>query len=189
MRWTTPQGQRAENVWQHKYSGGNPTAAQLAAFAAQWWANTGPMWRTMMCNQVVPSEIYVADLDTGHPAFTATLPLGTGHQGTRGNDGEPSGAAASVVLRTGQRGRHFKGRKSLSGFESQDQQGDVWLNQLMTWLAQYLTQALLGIVIGPITFTPAVGSAALHTSTALQTILNPNPYVDSQKTRLPRHGQ
>jgi hypothetical protein len=189
FRFTTPQGQRAENVWQLKYAGGVPTSANLQALATQWWANTGPTWRLMACSNVIPQEVYVVDLDTGHPAATATLPLGTGHQGTRGTDAEPSNAAASVVLRTGTRGRHFRGRKSLSGFDSQDQTQDTWGNQLMTWIAQYLTQALLGIVVGSITFTPAVGSAALHTATILQSILNPNPYVDSQKTRLPGHGR
>lgn len=187
LRFTTGSGQRGENVHQYHY-GSIPTAADLLALATQFWANVGPTWRLMMGNDVIPQEIYVADLDASHSMAAATLPLGVGHNGTRGTDEEPGSAAAQMTIRSALRGRHYRGRKSLSGFDSQDQTKDTFGNQLLTWLATYAAKLLLDIIIGGITFIPAVGSPALHLSTPINSAFMPDPFVGSQKTRLPEHG-
>lgn len=188
FRWTTPAGQKCENVFQFLYNV-TPTGANLLALATQFWANIGPNWRLFSANKVIPQEVYVVDLDDRHPMATATLPLGVGHQGTRGNDTASASESAHITTRSGFRGPSNKGRKSVSGFEDVDQSDDNFSSQLLLWLAVHALNFLLDVTTGGVTFISAVGSPKLGRSVALLSAGKATPYVGTQDSRLPQHGR
>ena len=188
LDFTTGPGQNCMNVFQYRYNT-IPTAADMLALAGGWWAFNGPLLRQLWTAAIVPQQIKVTDLDNTHLMETATLPLGAGHQGTRGTRGTPSEATASIALRSKYRGKSNRGRKAISGFDSQDEDDDVWGSQLLTWLAQLAANMLFQYTLGGVTMDPVIGSPKLHTTQLLKGATLIDPFVGSQSTRSPEHGR
>jgi len=146
-----------------------------------------PYYKQMMPAGVQFVEVFAKDIGAlFRQEGTYVFPSGT--VGTRtGADADRSNAAASLVLRSGYAGRRNHGRKSISCFSEQDISGDNLLGQLGAYLGSLAATWLVNRVSNY--FFPGIGSQVAGTVRRIQQVVAPDGFVDSQKTRLPKHGR
>jgi hypothetical protein len=188
FRWLGPDQQQCENVYQYRYSAA-PSGAVCAALAAAVAAAMGPKYQAFMTTRHTLSEVFVKDIAalSGRGEGTYVFPSNT--VGSRGEDPLPGNAAASMTLRTGLTGRSNHGRKSISGFSEPWVSADQMLSQLITWLADLGIQWLVTRIVSGVTFTPVVASNLRDTALNLTQVVLTDTVMDSQKTRLKKHGR
>jgi hypothetical protein len=128
--------------------------------------------------------------DMANPATgfrtNASVSLGNVAGQHSGNSG-PGNAAVNIVLRSGYRGRHFKGAKRIGPIPANEISRNEFTNTYNVLLVNYGTQWLPGRVGGR--FTPCIPSFTLHTYIRLNFVAYLDGEIDSQKTRLTGHGR
>lgn len=188
LRYLTASNQKAENVFQFEYSV-QPSVPNLTTFASNLAANLGLTLRGPYNSAVRFTEILVKDIgptDGSGAQVLYTFPDNT--TGLAVGDALPASAACSVELRTARGGKSGSGSKSLSGFCENDQSADTWSNAILALITNLALKWLVSYIVGGVNYIPSVGSEKLHTSYNLTGFSILDPYVDSQKTRLPTHG-
>src|SRR6185369_2289115 len=188
FRWLGPDQQQCENVYQFKYSA-VPSAAVCAALAQAIGTAFGPKYQAFLTTKHVLNEVFVKDIAALSGRAEGTYVFPTNTTGTDSNDPLPGNAAASLTLRTGLTGRSNHVRKSLSGFSEAWVSSDQMLNQLLTWLVGLGAQWLVSRVVSGVTFTPVVASNLHDTTPNLTQVVLTDTVIDSQKTRLKKHGR
>jgi hypothetical protein len=182
--------QLCENVFGYSYAvpGAPPTAAELTALGNEWLSGVLPSARQCYCPDVTFRELYMEDV--GNPAtnFRANASVSLGNAlGTHSGNSGPGNAAVNVVLRSGYRGRHFRGAKRIGPIPANEQSRNEFTNVYNTLLVTYAAQWLLARVGGR--FTPCIPSFTLHTYIRLNFVAFLDGEIDSQKTRLTGHGR
>lgn len=188
FRWLGPAQQQCENVYQFSYSA-IPPGSILNGLANQIADNLLPKYQQIMTTKHTFNEVFVRDIGaaTGRAIGTYTFP-----SGTHGNDtGDPivSNAAVNVFLRTLLTGRTNHGAKRLSGFSENLISKDNVFNELMALIAELAVRWLTGYGVSGYNFTPVVASDKADTHYPILQLGVTDFVIDSQKTRLEKHGR
>lgn len=162
-----------------------PTVTELLSLATEVRDTIGVKMQQMTTSSNSFREVHCYNLDValGNQA-TALFP--TNATGTRGGDPSAASVAMNIVKRTGLRGRSGHGANRVSDFSEGDTTGNTIQGYLMGAAANLIVSIIANRVGGR--FFP--GLKSLHLSQVLQVVAGIvlDTDVDSQKTRLNRHG-
>jgi len=174
-----------ENTFAYRWNAPAPSAAELSALAAAIGGDLATWLRRCMHNGITFREVHAWNANApGGAQGTYTFPPNT--TGQRAGAAVALSEASGITKRTGFMGRSNKGRNSISGFIEGDVDGNTLSNTLMSLLGDLAIHMLTSYISGR--FTPGVASVANNTIIPLASALVLDSDVDSQKTRLNRHG-
>jgi len=137
-------------------------------------------------------EVYCRDI-AGAVANEGTYTFPPGTTGNRTGGQVASNEACGIVKRTGLTGRRSHGRNSISNFVEGDVDGNSIGSSLIALLTNLATQLLVDYVVGSNSFIaalahiPRIAGVVGNSDLLTETVILDND-VDSQKTRLNRHG-
>jgi len=188
FRWVGPQQQACENVYQFKYFA-IPTSAQCDALAADVAASLLPRYQAFMTTQHTFNEVYVKDIGAATDRAIGTYRFPSGTHGNDTGDPTASNVACNVFLRTLKSGRTNKGAKRLSGFSENLITKDTFWNEMIALIAELAVRWLISYGSGGNSWTPVVASDKANTANPILQIGVTDYVVDSQKTRLLKHGR
>jgi len=177
-------GQLVENVWTCLTSGA-PTLGDLESIASVVIANYPAIVEPLSTSLTI-SEVTVRYLgDEAGPEVT-NVPV-TPIAGTNASPGLPGNVALCVSLRTALAGRRFRGRKYFSGWT----EADVVGNQVDAGAVADIVAACNAFIADMIAegYPLTIVSYTGLTNTNVVTALCIDPYVDSQRRRLPGRGR
>jgi hypothetical protein len=191
-------GNLVENVYGFKYTGTRPTGAELAQLGTEFLP---ALYNVQKTNTVTNMSFISAQMvDIGIAGGnTATFVFNPNTNGTNTGSDLPLNVAASVELKTGKRGRRFKGAKRWSALPENEVDHNSFSSNLMGWLAQLGLLLVRTYVSGK--FAPAVGSLphmpplgqvgppSPAESNVIASVSTVDNNTDSQKTRLNRRGR
>lgn len=162
-----------------------PNVAELTTLATEVRDTIGVKMQQMTTDSNGFREVHCYNLDVA-AGNQATVPFPVNARGTRGGDPAAANVAMNIVKRTGQRGRSGHGANRVSDFSEGDVSGNTLQSYLMTAAANLITSIIAARVGGRF----IAGLKSLHLSTVIPILAGIvlDTDVDSQKTRLNRHG-
>lgn len=177
-----------ENIFAYQWGGGVPTNAELLSLATEIAASIALRMEAFLHNGVIMREVYCRNLDVEF-ANNATFPFPAGTIGLQGGNPLASNEANGLIKRVGLTGRGMHGRNSFSEFVEGSVDGNTLGNTLMSLFLNLAAEILLARVAGRFKAAVAKRHVIVPRSIQIQSVIDLDNNVDSQKTRLNSHGR
>lgn len=162
-----------------------PSVAELLTLATEVRDTIGLKMRQMTSSNNVWREVHCRNLNAA-VANQNSIQFPTNSTGFRGGGSLAANEAMNIVKRSGLTGRSSHGANRVSDFAEGDVDGNTLQSALMT-LAASLAVSMVASRVGG-RFLPAIASRLLHVAIPYTVAIVLDSDVDSQKTRLNRHG-
>lgn len=184
--------QRVENTLYFRNESGPWAQAEAATFAqliGSWWdTNIKPL----LTNEISLTEVYVTDLSSA-TSWTVTVPLLPPVAGTINEEAMPLNVALCISFRTGNRGRSGRGRNYVVGLVgSQITSSTLNTTPLNAFVAAYndlkSDVAAAGVTWVVVSRRSNNAPRVEGITQAIDAAVATDPYVDSQRRRLPGRG-
>lgn len=162
-----------------------PTSAELTTLATEVRDTIGVKMQQMTTDSNSFREVHCYNLDVAL-GNQATVAFPTNARGTRGGDPAAASNAVNIVKRTGLRGRSGHGANRVSDFS----EGDLSGNTIQSYIITAGANLILSIIASRAGGRFLAGLKSLHLSQVIPIVAGIilDTDIDSQKTRLNRHG-
>jgi hypothetical protein len=184
--------QEVENVF-HFITPAQPTAGDLAAVAEgveDWWMTN---IRPQVPSTVVYREVYATDQTSATGgAFTASG--ASNSPGTDTGVSVPNNVTIAITLRTGQRGRSYRGRAFHVGLQESQVTNNAVASSTVTVLQTAYSQLMQsanfgGCILGVASRFQNNAPRLVGVCTEVTSVVVADNIVDSQRRRLPGRGR